>query len=72
MCVQTIHDMADPAARCVCREAAMRAYHGLIKAGQPQNFALEAAKIIYRHHHPEDSPEIRNVTVERWVTATVH
>ena len=44
----------------------MRAYGGLIAAGQPQSTALEAATIVYRHHHPEETPAIAGLTVERW------
>jgi hypothetical protein len=31
--------------------------------------ALEAAKIVYAHHHPDDSREDVSLTVERWICA---
>lgn len=52
---------------CKCERAVMRAYKTLRAAGLPDGHALEAAKIVYSHHHPEDSKEIAGLTVERWV-----
>lgn len=54
------------AADCKCYGAVMRAYGGLIDAGEPERTALEAAKIIYGYHHPEDSALTQALTVERW------
>ncbi|PCI56732.1 MAG: hypothetical protein COB36_00180 [Alphaproteobacteria bacterium] len=54
------------AADCKCYGAVMRAYGGLIDAGEPEKTALEAAKIIYGYHHPEDSALTQALTVERW------
>ncbi|MCB1783080.1 MAG: hypothetical protein KDI13_03725 [Alphaproteobacteria bacterium] len=55
--------------RCKCQGAVLRAYSGLIEAGQPECNALEAALIVYRHHHPEDSKADASLIVERWVHA---
>lgn len=57
------------AADCKCYNAVMRAYHGLIEAGQPEATALDAATIVYAYHHPEDSVSQRCLTVESWVHA---
>ena len=46
----------------------MRAYGNMLKSGCPQTVALEAAKIVYGYHHPEDSKEDQALTVERWVS----
>ncbi|MCE7886220.1 MAG: hypothetical protein DYH13_01780 [Alphaproteobacteria bacterium PRO2] len=54
---------------CKCQNAVMRAYNGLLTAGTPEPRALEAAKIVYSYHHPEDAPDIAALTVERWVYA---
>lgn len=54
---------------CKCYGAVMRAYGTLVAAGEPLCTALEAAQIIYRYHHPEDSKEDAHLTVESWVTA---
>ncbi|MBP7722566.1 MAG: hypothetical protein KA155_08525 [Alphaproteobacteria bacterium] len=54
---------------CKCQNAVMRAYKGLLTAGTPESRALEAAKIVYSHHHPEDPADIAALTVERWVNA---
>lgn len=47
----------------------MQAYGSLVNAGQPESFALEAAKIVYAYHHPEFPKQERALTVERWVYA---
>ncbi len=57
----------DAGADCKCHGAVMRAYEGLVKAGQPESTALEAAKIVYGFHHPEDSKADQRLTVERWI-----
>ena len=54
---------------CKCQAAVMRAYTSLLSAGTPESHALEAAKIVYSHNHPEDSKELAGLTVERWVNA---
>ncbi len=55
------------AADCKCYGAVMNAYGALIRAGQPSSVALEAAKIVYAYHHPEDAPFDAALTVESWV-----
>ncbi len=52
---------------CKCHGAVMRTYSNLIKAGRPDTIALEAAKIVYGYHHPEDTKANQALTVERWV-----
>ncbi len=52
---------------CKCYGAVMRAYGSLRKSGVPQSFALDAARIVYGYHHPEDSKEDQCLTVERWI-----
>jgi hypothetical protein len=56
-------------ADCKCQAAVLRAYKTLLLAGQPEPYALEAAKIVYAHHHPEDPRHVAALTVERWVYA---
>ncbi|MCC6597312.1 MAG: hypothetical protein IT559_00795 [Alphaproteobacteria bacterium] len=55
------------AADCKCYGAVMKAYTTLAQAGRPLSVALEAAKIVYTYHHPEDSQFNAALTVERWV-----
>jgi hypothetical protein len=43
----------------------MRTYKAM--SDEPHHVALQAAQRVYRHHHPEDSPDEANLTVERWV-----
>lgn len=57
------------AADCKCYSAVMRAYAGLVEAGQPESVALEAAVIVYGYHHPEDTKHQQSLTVESWVNA---
>lgn len=54
---------------CKCYKAVMRTYHELVTAGQPESIALDAAKIVYGYHHPEDTTRQRSLTVERWINA---
>tara|TARA_B100001989_G_scaffold247920_2_gene220797 strand:- start:2223 stop:2447 length:225 start_codon:yes stop_codon:yes gene_type:complete len=68
-CNVKVEDNAKDPVRCKCQGAVLRSYKGLIEAGQPEVNALEAAKIVYRHHHPEDSKECAGLIVERWVYA---
>lgn len=56
-------------ADCKCQNAVMNAYRGLLTAGQSKEIALDAAKIVYRHYHPEDALGTVNQTVEHWVDA---
>lgn len=55
------------AADCKCYGAVMRTYGALINDGSPHNVALDAARIVYAYHHPEDSKEDQGLTVERWI-----
>ncbi|MCC7305632.1 MAG: hypothetical protein IT558_05160 [Alphaproteobacteria bacterium] len=70
MCKENMFD-AD-STPCACRMAVERCYKTLTAAGEPQTIALQAAKRVYRHHHPEDSIEEAGLTVERWVAGAVH
>ncbi len=54
---------------CKCHKAVLNAFTGLIDAGEPEQVALEAAKIVYSYHHPEDSNIDAALIVERWVFA---
>lgn len=54
-------------AMCVCRDAVRRCYAGMTTSGASPKVALEAATRVYRHHHPEASPELSRTTVEVWV-----
>lgn len=55
-------------ADCKCYGAVMRTYMSLLDAGQPQSIAIDAARIVYGYHHPEDSYANQCLTVERWVS----
>ncbi|MCK6418454.1 MAG: hypothetical protein L6Q57_05895 [Alphaproteobacteria bacterium] len=68
-CKDVIFDAANDPERCKCQAAVLRAYNCLVIAGRPASVALEAAKIVYAYHHPEDSKQDRALTVERWVCA---
>ena len=68
-CREITFDAANDEERCKCRGAVLRAYKGLTAAGEPEICALQAAKIVYRHHHPEDCKDDAALTVERWVSA---
>lgn len=57
------------ASDCKCYNAVMRTYNGLINAGQPEAIALDAARIVYGYHHPEDTMRQRSLTVESWIHA---
>lgn len=52
-------------ADCRCYGAVMRTYKSM--SDEPHHVALQAAQRVYRHHHPEDSPDHANLTVERWI-----
>lgn len=66
-CNLPIQDGVKKAQDCKCHGAVMRTYGGLSQSGVPHNVALEAASIVYGYHHPEDSKDDKNLTVERWV-----
>lgn len=55
------------AADCECYGAVMKTYAALLESGRPSSVALEAAKIVYSYHHPEDSVFDAALTVESWV-----
>ncbi len=68
-------DELDPAnndVNCECRGAVERAYKTLVGTGHDDRMAMDAAKRVYRHFHPEDSREIRDIIVERWVANSIH
>lgn len=70
MSCQHIHfDGARDPERCKCQRAVLNAYGTLVAAGRPHQVALEAAGIVYRFHHPEDSKMDASLTVERWIHA---
>ena len=68
-CSEHIIDKAADPDRCKCQGAVLRTYEGLVSKGQPIQIALEAAKIVYGYHHPEDSKCDAALTVERWIHA---
>ncbi len=68
-CTEITFDGANDPVRCKCQGAVLRTYKGLVSKGQPTQIALEAAKIVYGYHHPEDSKQDAALTVERWVYA---
>lgn len=71
MC-RSLFDSAKEDPNCDCRQAVERAYRTLVGTGHGRDMALDAAKRVYRHHHPEDSIEIAGLTVERWVAGSLH
>ncbi|MCB1680999.1 MAG: hypothetical protein H6858_04255 [Rhodospirillales bacterium] len=68
-CKEIHFDGARDPERCKCQGAVLRTYTSLISAGRPHPVALEAAEIVYRYHHPEDSKLDAALTVERWIHA---
>ena len=66
-CNIPVQEGVKQAADCKCYGAVMRAYVGLSESGVPHSFALEAARIVYDYHHPEDSKADQFLTVERWI-----
>ena len=55
---------------CRCRKAVLNAYHELHdEHALPAAFALEAACIVYHHHHPEDTKDVARLKVESWIHA---
>lgn len=56
-------------AACGCRPMVERAFRELVGRGQPVSYALEAAEVVLRWHHPEvPCPEASEI-VARWVTS---
>lgn len=68
-CIEVTFDGANDSERCKCRGAVLRAYKELLSAGHPEVCAMQAAKIVYHYHHPEDPKDDAALTVERWVSA---
>lgn len=66
-CNIPVQDGVKSPADCKCYGAVMRAYGALVASGQPTRIALDAARIVYGYHHPEDSYKNQALTVERWV-----
>lgn len=66
-CTEITFDGANDPLRCKCQGAVLRTYKGMSHEGG--NIALMAAIRVYRHHHPEDSVQDAQLTVERWVHA---
>lgn len=63
-------DFKDETFPCKCKTAVLTAYHSLCEAHElPESFAREAATLVYRHHHPEDSKETARLQVESWIHA---
>ncbi len=60
-------DYANDAQKCVCKPAVYNAYQSLKHHGHQR--AIDAAIKIYAYHHPHDSIEDTQITVERWVVA---
>ncbi|HYD31269.1 MAG TPA: hypothetical protein VEB64_10505 [Azospirillaceae bacterium] len=53
------------------RAAVRRCYDGLCRCGQPERYALEAAVIVYRWHHPETPVSLAENIVAQWVGSVV-
>lgn len=62
-------DFNNSDAMCKCKMAVLNAYNGLLEHELPESFAREAATLVYRHHHPEDSKELSRLKVESWIHA---
>lgn len=69
MCDTVMQSGVRDARDCKCHRAVMRAYTTMVRTGCPQSVALDAASIVYAHHHPEDTKSDQRLTVERWVNA---
>ena len=66
-CNIPIQEGVRSASDCTCYNAVMKAYGGMISAGQPSEIALDVATTVYGYHHPEDTPIAQALTVERWI-----
>ena len=60
-------DYANDVHKCVCKPAVFTAYQSLLPHGHKK--AMDAAMKIYQYHHPDDSLEDCQITVERWLVA---
>tara|TARA_X000001036_G_scaffold112663_1_gene105538 strand:- start:7565 stop:7723 length:159 start_codon:yes stop_codon:yes gene_type:complete len=47
----------------------MRAYQTMSNDNIPETVAQEVALRVYRHHHPDDSPDNAALTVQSWISA---
>lgn len=54
---------------CDCRTAVLRAFQGMLVSGSTQPTALDVAARVYRYHHPAQSAEHAQRTVEAWISA---
>ena len=52
---------------CRCRAAVSRAYTEMLDCEAPEHVAMEAARRVYRYHHPEASDDEAAQIVESWV-----
>ena len=59
------NDYANDAQKCMCKSAVFTAYQSLLPHGHKK--AMDAALRIYQYHHPEDTIEDCQITVERWL-----
>ncbi len=51
----------------ICKQAALRAYHGLRAHGRDETAAFDAAVAVYRFYHPE-TPAVDSVDlVDGWI-----
>jgi hypothetical protein len=62
-------DFKDEKTLCKCKAAVLTAYHEMLGHSMPECFAREAATLVYRHHHPEDTKELSRLKVESWIHA---
>lgn len=53
---------------CDCRTAVLRAFQSMLVSGSTRPTALDVAARVYRYHHPAQSPEHAQSTVEAWVS----
>lgn len=66
-CKEIIFDGANNEIRCKCKDAAVNAYRNTKQHGFAEVEAVDAAYRIYRYHHPLDTKEDSQLTVERWI-----
>lgn len=63
------YDGANDPAKCVCKDAVLNAYDGMMQAGCSTKKAVEVAWHVYRSYHPDDTKEDSRLTVERWLVS---
>ena len=72
-CIIPVENGVRDAADCKCYSAVMRAYKTMCADSDvPDKMAEEVAVRVYRHHHPEDTPQDAMLTVQCWITAEEH